>query len=56
LIISLFLLSSEYGISRSVAVVLAYLMWSEGRSFQLLYDELKEKKPEVRSAMASKLM
>ena len=41
--------SSEYGISRSVTVVLAYLMWSEGRSFQLLHDELKEKKPEVRS-------
>ena len=40
---------SEYGISRSVTVVLAYLMWSEGRSFQLLFDKLKEKKPEVRS-------
>lgn len=39
---------SEHGVSRSVAVVLAYLMWSECLSLKLLYQELKEKKPDIR--------
>ena len=39
---------SEHGVSRSVTVVLAYLMWSECLSLKLLYQELKEKKPDIR--------
>ena len=39
---------SEHGVSRSVAVVLAYLMWSECLSLKLLYQELKERKPDIR--------
>ena len=39
---------SEHGVSRSVTVVLAYLMWSEGRSFHVLFDNLKKRKPDIR--------
>lgn len=39
---------SEHGISRSVTVVLAYLMWSEHRPLKVLYLDLKERRPEIR--------
>lgn len=39
---------SVYGISRSATVVLAYLMWKEGRPLQVLLRELQSKKPDVR--------
>jgi hypothetical protein len=42
------LVHCEHGVSRSVTVVLAYLMWSERRSLRILYQELKERKPEIR--------
>ena len=35
--------------SRSVTVVLAYQMWSERRSLKTLYQELKDRRPEIRS-------
>ena len=39
---------SEHGISRSVTVVLAYLMWSEGLPLRILFQNLKTQKPEIR--------
>ena len=42
---------SVHGISRSVTMVLAYQMWSEGRPFQVLFDNLRERKPEIRCGL-----
>ena len=39
---------SEYGISRSATVVLAYLMKIKNWSFNQALEFLKEKKPDVR--------
>ena len=39
---------SVYGISRSATIVLAYLMWREGRPLHLLYTQLQAKKTDIR--------
>lgn len=39
---------SVYGISRSATVVLAYLMWKEGRPLQVIFKEVHAKKPDIK--------
>ena len=41
-------LYSVYGISRSATVVLAYLMWKEGRPLHTIFKEVLTKKPDIR--------
>ena len=43
-----FMSLSQYGISRSATVVVAYLMKSEKLSFSQALEQLREKKPDVR--------
>ena len=42
---------SEYGISRSATVVLAYLMWSECLPLKMALQDLKARKPGIRFAI-----
>ncbi len=39
---------SVYGVSRSATIVLAYLMWTEGRSLKVVQREVLAKKPDIR--------